>query len=359
MWIRFAEYFDRPLRPTPEEGFALLAGGRALPGRVPGSDPEGTLAARSTSSRRARPGAGCHRRDRVTPPHLDALRRAAAEDIEQVEIDYYSFGRGERTTPARSTRSRSSTRSGTGTSRRTATGGRRTVLPGRPGAGRCAPPASVRSPPRPTRAFPANRFHPCPDDPRVTLWLAPEAGWVVESYPTRGGRGRRRRLVGRPRGQRTGMARAPAAAAGRGAGARPAGAAGIAATAARRCWRSTAARTATVRRGRMVRCPPRRADRGTGARGRSREAPTAHHPRRRAHHRAPRRATRRFPAAPGDGGARKQRTCRARPGVDAAHRRRARHRAPHQDLPVPGVLHPVRVDGSRRSRWTTASSSTS
>src|SRR5262249_56556753 len=37
VWIRFAEYFDRPLRLSADEGLALLAAGRALLA-VPGSD---------------------------------------------------------------------------------------------------------------------------------------------------------------------------------------------------------------------------------------------------------------------------------------------------------------------------------
>ena len=43
VWIRFAEYFDRPLRLSADEGLALLAAGRALLA-VPGSDEHGALA---------------------------------------------------------------------------------------------------------------------------------------------------------------------------------------------------------------------------------------------------------------------------------------------------------------------------
>jgi hypothetical protein len=43
VWIRFAEYFDRPLRLSAEEGLGLLTAGRALLA-VPGSDEQGALA---------------------------------------------------------------------------------------------------------------------------------------------------------------------------------------------------------------------------------------------------------------------------------------------------------------------------
>jgi proteasome accessory factor C len=179
VWIRFAEYFGRPLRLTAEEGLALLAGGRALLA-VPGSDADGTLAAALEKLAGAL-GTGDGLAVEVgEPPHLDVLRRAA-EAGERVEIDYYSFGRDALTTRAvdpfavfhayghwyadawchlvdadrlfridriqavRSTGERFEPRDGDGVAE------------------------SV--------------FHPSPDDPRVTLELSPEAGWVVESYP--------------------------------------------------------------------------------------------------------------------------------------------------------------------------------
>src|SRR5687768_895179 len=43
VWIRYADWFDRPLRLTPEEGLALVAAGTALLA-VPGADPDGPLA---------------------------------------------------------------------------------------------------------------------------------------------------------------------------------------------------------------------------------------------------------------------------------------------------------------------------
>jgi proteasome accessory factor C len=177
--IRFAEYFSRPLRPTPEEGFALLAAGRALL-EVPGSDPEGTLASALQKLEAALGPAG------VTveiddPAHLEDLRLAAA-DHRQVEIDYLSFGRGERT--------------------------QRIIDPYavfhafghwyveaychraaderlfRVDRVQAVRPTEMKFDPPKGAGAPGTVFHPSPSDPRVTLWIAPEAAWVVESYPT-------------------------------------------------------------------------------------------------------------------------------------------------------------------------------
>lgn len=177
--IRFAEYFARPLRPTPDEGFALLAAGRALL-EVPGSDPEGTLASALRKLESALGPAG------VTveldePPHLEVLRRAAAEH-RRVEIDYLSYGRGERTTRtidpyavfhafghwyAEAYCHRA--------------GDERLFRIDRVQAARAT---DARFEPPPDSGAPGAVYHPSPSDPRVTLWLAPEAGWVVEAYPT-------------------------------------------------------------------------------------------------------------------------------------------------------------------------------
>jgi len=181
VWIRFAEYFDRPLRLTAEEGLALLAGGRALLA-VPGSDTEGTLAT-ALEKLAGSLGTGDGLAVEVgEPPHLDALRQAATAG-ERVEIEYYSFGRDALTTrridpyavfhayghwyadawchlvdadrlfrvdriqAVRATGEEFEPRGDDGTAVADAV------------------------------------FHPSPEDPRVTLELTPDAGWVVESYP--------------------------------------------------------------------------------------------------------------------------------------------------------------------------------
>lgn len=181
VWIRFAEYFDRPLRLTAEEGLALLAGGRALLA-VPGSDTEGTLAT-ALEKLAGTLGTGDGLAVEVgEPPHLDALRQAAAAG-ERVEIDYYSFGRDALTT------------------RRIdpyavfhayghwyadawchLVDADRLFRVDRIQAVRATGEAFE---PRndDTTAVADAVFHPSPQDPRVTLELTPEAGWVVESHP--------------------------------------------------------------------------------------------------------------------------------------------------------------------------------
>jgi proteasome accessory factor C len=99
VWIRFAEYFDRPLRLSAEEGLGLLTAGRALLA-VPGSDEHGALA-RALDKLASTLGAADGLAVEVgEPAHLEALRRAAGAH-ERVEIDYYSFGRNRDDAPDR------------------------------------------------------------------------------------------------------------------------------------------------------------------------------------------------------------------------------------------------------------------
>ncbi len=93
--IRLAEYFERPLRLTPDEGIALLAAGRALLA-VPGTDPDGPLA---TALHKLESALGAPRAVAVSVgrgEHVGALQ-TASEQRHQVEIEYYSFARDEMT----------------------------------------------------------------------------------------------------------------------------------------------------------------------------------------------------------------------------------------------------------------------
>jgi proteasome accessory factor C len=179
--IRLAEYFERPLRLTPAEGLALLAAGRALLA-VPGSDAEGPLATALAKLDDALGAPGSLAVDVGASDQLERLQEAAAAD-ERVEIDYYSFARDEMTT--------------------------RVIDPWRVFhafgtwyvAGWCHRAVGerlfrvdrVRAVRDTGEHFdPATRgadelrdlvYHPSPDDPRVTLRLAPAAAWVVESHP--------------------------------------------------------------------------------------------------------------------------------------------------------------------------------
>jgi proteasome accessory factor C len=167
VWIRFAEYFDRPLRLSAEEGLALLTAGRALLA-VPGSDERGALATALEVGE---------------PAHLDALRRAAGAR-ERVEIDYYSFGRDATTTREIDLRSvfhafghwYAAAYCHMARDERLFRVDRiRAVRP----TGEHFDPAAGAEP-----DFGESVYHPRVDDPRVTLELDPEATWVVESYPS-------------------------------------------------------------------------------------------------------------------------------------------------------------------------------
>lgn len=98
VWIRYADYLERPLRLTPEEGLALVAAGTAALA-VPGSDAEGPLA-RGLAKLAAVLG--------ISPADaldvelgsagegvLESIREAVAAH-RQVEIDYYAYGRDQR-----------------------------------------------------------------------------------------------------------------------------------------------------------------------------------------------------------------------------------------------------------------------
>jgi proteasome accessory factor C len=96
VFLRFAEYFGRPLSLTPGEGFALLAAGQALLA-VPGADPKGSLAA-ALGKLAGVLGAGDGMAVELGPARYLEPLRSAAETAERVEIDYYTFGRDELTT---------------------------------------------------------------------------------------------------------------------------------------------------------------------------------------------------------------------------------------------------------------------
>lgn len=177
--LRMAESFRRPLQLSPTEGLAVLAAGRALLA-VPGSDAAGPLA-RALAKLSAALGDPDVRVDVPAPPHLASVRRAAAHG-ERVEIDYWSAGRDDVMT------------------RRIDPFGvflaagewyvdaycRRAGAPRlfRVDRIRELRPTGEHFEPRAARdGTPPGVFRARATDPRVTLGLAPAAGWVVEQYP--------------------------------------------------------------------------------------------------------------------------------------------------------------------------------
>jgi proteasome accessory factor C len=182
VFIHLPQWFDRPLRLTPEQGLALVAAGQSLLS-VHGADPDGPLA-RGIAKVAGTLG--------VDPEHSIDVRLgdAAAATVGQlqeaiqrrrrVEIDYYTYGRDEQTT--------------------------RVIDPHRLYAdqgqwylaGYCHLAEGDRifrvdrisrivelgdAVAEPTEGASLAVFRPSADDPRVVLDLRPEAAWVIEQYP--------------------------------------------------------------------------------------------------------------------------------------------------------------------------------
>lgn len=182
VYIRLADYFERPLRLTPEEGLALVASGAALLA-VPGADPAGPLA-RALVKVAAVLGIDATGALEVVlgsvPEDVLAVLQEGVATAHQVEIDYYAYGRDERTVR---TVEPWDVFTAAGEWYLTAwchrASGERRFRVDRIGAARLldapfTPPAAV-----PPRAV----YDAGPDDPRVVLELAPGARWVIEQYP--------------------------------------------------------------------------------------------------------------------------------------------------------------------------------
>lgn len=99
IWIQYADWFNRPLRLTPEEALTLVASGRTLLA-VPGTDPEGPLA-RGLAKLADAMGVDV---DEAIDVHLGNLPagiletvRGAMEDRRRIELDYYGHLRDTRT----------------------------------------------------------------------------------------------------------------------------------------------------------------------------------------------------------------------------------------------------------------------
>ena len=182
VFIRYADYFRRPLRLTPAEGLALAARGAALLA-VPGVEADGPLArglAKVATALGVEPGEALDVALGPTPEDVLEQLRAAAGERRGVELDYYAYGRDERT--------------------------RRRVDPWAvftaDGQWYLVGHDHGRGEPRRYRVDRVHGVHvlddrfeppgdppdltvyrPAADDPRVVLDLAPRARWVAEQYP--------------------------------------------------------------------------------------------------------------------------------------------------------------------------------
>jgi proteasome accessory factor C len=198
VWVHLPQWFDRPLRLTPEQGLALVVAGHGLLS-VEGADDKGPLAraldkVAATLGLEEGGGALDVRLGTSDPPLVGVLRGAVAER-RRVRLSYYAYGRDEHTT--------------------------RVVEPHRLYSDRgqlylwahCRDAGAERS-------FRVDRiedvalldetfaapdgdggppgFTAPADAPRVTLELEPAAGWVAEHYPVESSEdlgGGRRRVV--------------------------------------------------------------------------------------------------------------------------------------------------------------------
>lgn len=100
VWIRYADYFSRPLRLTPAEGLALLAAGRTVLA-ASGGDDGGPLArglAKLAAVMGVDPDEAVEIELGPVAESVVGTLRSAVAAHRQVDIDYYSFGRDERAT---------------------------------------------------------------------------------------------------------------------------------------------------------------------------------------------------------------------------------------------------------------------
>jgi proteasome accessory factor C len=181
--ILLADFFSRPLRLSPGQGLALLASSDGLLS-VPGTDPDGALA-RALSKLGSAIGVGDDDIDvhlgAAEGRMLDQLRNAAVAGTE-VELSYYSYNRD-----ARSTRAVAPWRVFADSGHwyvhgwcHQAEGERIFRVDRIEQITELERPAKVRPD---DAAEGVGVFHPRESDPRITLELAPDAAWVVDSYP--------------------------------------------------------------------------------------------------------------------------------------------------------------------------------
>lgn len=183
--IRYADWFARPLRLSPDDAARLLTAGRTVLSMAPDEDASESgplLRALAKLEMALGDGAGQAVDVRLgdAPENtLDALR-GAVDDGLQIELEYYAYGRDElterRVEPAR-----------------VFSDGGQWYLSGwchRAGAERVFRVDRIRSvvvtDDAVDRELPGSAdasFSPADEDPRITIRLAPTARWVVETYP--------------------------------------------------------------------------------------------------------------------------------------------------------------------------------
>ena len=202
VWVRFADWFRRPLRLTAPEGLVLLAAARAVLA-APGGLPSGARAGETAREGAAAPGAPALSRavaklEAVLGPGLEgamevapgaaegevlAVLRAATGERHKVELDYYSYGRDKSAVRVvRPWRVFSAEGHWYLLGWCELVEGRRLFRVDR---ARSVRPLDESFEP-PEEVGPLDVYEGGPEDPLVVLDLAPEARWVVERYPHEG-----------------------------------------------------------------------------------------------------------------------------------------------------------------------------
>ena len=195
VWVRYADWFSRPLRLSPAEGLSLVASSAALLG-AEAYDSNGPLPralAKLTAALGIDPDDVVESALGPAEPDTLALLRAAMVEHHQVEIEYYGFGRDERTTRVIDPYV---VYSAAGQWYVAAychrAGDRRLFRVDRVEAVRPLP-ETFEPPASPGQLA---TYEPGPEDPVIVLELEPDAAWVAEQYPADSiadlGQGRRR-----------------------------------------------------------------------------------------------------------------------------------------------------------------------
>jgi proteasome accessory factor C len=182
VWIRYADYFNKPMRLSSEEAIALLSAGRTMLGVMGDDDGDSTTLLSALTKLTTALGDPDALEIRLgdAPEEAMAILRRAIDERRQVHIDYYSYGRDLRT--------------------------ERTIDPARffsdEGqwyvAGYCHLAQADRvfrvdrirkatlldsTFDRPTDSAGLQLLDPDADLPRVTIEVSPEARWVLDQYP--------------------------------------------------------------------------------------------------------------------------------------------------------------------------------
>lgn len=185
VWVRYADWFERPLQLTPGEALALVVAGRGLLA-APGADAEGPLARGLLKVEHALQRRGVASVDvelGEDAPGLVPTLRAAVEEHRRIELDHWSVDQD--AVIARTVDPHAVAAEAGHWYLRAFDHLRDEERVFRVDRIRAVRPTDEHFDPPPGPED-VRVYEPRPDDPRVTLRLAPQARWVVEAHPHEG-----------------------------------------------------------------------------------------------------------------------------------------------------------------------------